>query len=309
MNNESVKPYVLSQDINYLLSSWAKKTKLAIPAIGQYQGEITRKLQDIFPKVDVISEPELQNSARRTLEFCKENKLACLSLDRAYMPAVDSQNLTFYIDSSRQVDNLLNSKGLGTRSSQNSELQKQFYDISNIIGDTEVVIFDDVAFGGDTVLQLAELAKNAGIKIARLDFGIATSEALEKIGIAGYKSKSYRTYSDLIDEVCERDYFIGSPLSGRTLQTTEGTKGIPYLEPFGKPDEWGSIPKNESRLFSYFCLTVAREFWSESQQMNKNQIIVNQLDKPPIIFELQKPIVNEISRSIDSLGIELPESI
>jgi len=309
MKYENIKPYVLSQDTNYLLSSWAKNANIAIPSVGQYQGEISRKLQAIFPRVDVISEPELQNAARRTLEFCKENQLACLSLDRAYIPAVDSENLAFYVDSSRQVDNFLNSKGLGTRSSQNQELQKQFFGISKIIGDTEVVIFDDVAFGGDTILQLAELAKNAGIRIARLDFGIATSEALEKIGTAGYKSKSYRTYSDLIDEVCERDFFVGSPLSGRTIQTSEGTKGIPYLKPFGKPDEWGSIPENESNDFSYFCLSVASAFWSESQGMNRNEITVSKLEKPPIGLDLQKPIVKEIYRSIESLDIELPESI
>ncbi len=295
---ENQKPYVLSQDVGYLLNSWAKRVNYSIPDTRPYQAEIASELASIFPKLDLISERDLQDTAKETLNLSKKNGGVCLSMDRAYMPAVDKNNEVLYLETSRQVDKDLNSVGLGTRKSSDLSIYDQLKKLSKQIGKRPITIFDDVAFGGDTMLEILDKAKQAGLNVAEVSLGIATTEALARIGQADYSCSSRFTYDQILDEICERDFFVGAPMSGRTIMTPDGVKGAPYLQPFGLPVEWASIPKEAELTFSFACLSICADFWERGKDLSGWEIPTGALLKPPIGFNKNRPLNREINTII-----------
>ena len=297
-NTENQKPYVFSQDVGYLLNSWAKRANYSIPDTRPYQEEIVSELASIFPKLDVISERDLQDTAKETLNLSKKNGGVCLSMDRAYMPAIDKNNEVLYLETSRQVDANLNSTGLGTRKSSDLSIEQQLKKLAMKIGKRPVTIFDDVAFGGDTMLEILDKAKVAGLNVSDVSLGIATTEALARIGQADYSCSSRFTYDQILDEICERDFFVGAPFSGRTIMTEEGVKGAPYLKPFGLPVEWASIPQEAELTFSFACLSICLDFWRKSDKLSGWEIPTSTLSKPPVGFEKNLPISSELSQII-----------
>lgn len=305
-NTENQKPYVLSQDVGYLLNSWAKRANYSIPDTRPYQKEIVSELAGIFPKLDVISEQDLQDSAKETLSRSKKNDGICLSMDRAYMPAVDKNNEVLYLETSRQVDENLNSTGLGTRKSSDLSIEQQLKQLAKKIGLRPVTIYDDVAFGGDTMLEILDKAKQAGLNVAEVSLGIATTEALSRIGQADYSCSSRFTYDQILDEICERDFFVGAPMSGRTIMTEEGVKGAPYLKPFGLPVEWASIPKEAELTFSFACLSICLDFWRKSSELSGWELPIGALSKPPLGFQKNMPVNYELSRTV-GIGENWPE--
>lgn len=301
-NTENQKPYVLSQDVGYLLNSWAKRANYSIPDTRPYQGEIVSELASIFPKLDVISEQDLQDSANETLNLSKKNGGICLSMDRAYMPAIDKNNEVLYLEISRQVDENLNSTGLGTRKSSDLTIEQQLKQLAKKIGKKPVTIFDDVAFGGDTMLEILDKAKQAGLNVTGVSLGIATTEALARIGQADYSCSSRFTYDQILDEICERDFFVGSPNSGRTFQVNNNYFGLPYLLPYGKPIEWASIPDSDAVTFSSACLAISLSFWTKAQQRSGYAIGLDRLDKPPYLKPMQSNIIKTIDLAQSIIG-------
>lgn len=293
---ENNKPYVLSQDVGYLLNSWTKVANYSIPDTRPYQAEIVSELATIFPKLDVISERDLQDSAKEALSLSKKNGGVCISMDQAYMPAVDKNKEVLYLETSRQVDENLNSTGLGTRKSSDLPIDDQLKQLYKKIGQRPVTIFDDVAFGGDTMLEILDKAKLAGLNVAEVSLGIATTEALARIGQADYSCSSRFTYDQILDEICERDFFVGAPFSGRTIMTKEGIKGAPYLKPFGLPVEWASIPKEAELTFSMTCLSICLDFWRKSEKLSNMDILVSSLAKPPIGLNPTKSIKTSLKK-------------
>ena len=81
------------------------------------------------------------------------------------------------------------------------------------------------------------------------DFG----EGTEKLTDAGYTVQCVRAYSEVIDEICERDFYPGVSLSGRLLVGNENI-GLPYVLPFGNAEKWASIPTEWQEPFSQFCI-------------------------------------------------------
>lgn len=297
MNQESQRPYVLSQDINYLLRNWEKSSGNTIPNPEEYQEKIIDGLKPIFPSLDVISERDLQDVAKETLLLSRKNNGVCISLDRAYMPAVAQNSSIFYLDASRQVDRSMESIGLGSRDSSGA-IQDQLRTIAGKVGNRPVTIFDDVAFGGDTILDILSLAKQAKLNIGEITLGIATTDALARIGQAGYGCSARYEYLDLIDEICERDFFIGAPYSGRTYQENGKTYGFPYVFPLGKPEEWASIPENNALTFSLAMLALSRDFWSNTEKLSGRSISSSELAKPPYILGEQPSIVKALQSLI-----------
>lgn len=298
MKSEKINPYVLSQDVNYLLRNWSEETGYKVPDIKPYQNELAQKLESIFEVLDVIGEDQLQDSARNTLTRSKYNGGVCVSLDRAYMPAVDQNNEVLYIDSSRQIDSNFNSIGLGTRTTDNRNLTEQMTELAEIVGDRPVTIYDDVAFGGDTMLEVLDLAKNVGINVVSVELSISTSEALDKLTQAGYSSSTDFEYETILDEICERDFFIGAPYSGRTILEGSKAKGAPYVLPLGLPVEWASIPEADALEFSQFCLSLSLRFWAESEYLSGAQIPTWALAKPPVLLEENKSVTEAIRKLI-----------
>jgi len=94
-------------------------------------------------------------------------------------------------------------------------------------------------------------------------------------------------YDEVIDEICERDFYPGVPLSGRTVKGQLNV-GAPYLLPFGKPTHWASIPKEWEKEFSRFCLQQTIKLWEEIEEISGKVVRNCDLDRLPVGFNWDK---------------------
>jgi hypothetical protein len=86
---------------------------------------------------------------------------------------------------------------------------------------SKVVLADDGTFTGDTILEVIKGLRKSNIRVREIRMGFARKDSLDEF----YKSDPSfdiipgftKSKNGLLDWVCERDFFIGAPRSGRTL--------------------------------------------------------------------------------------------
>ena len=87
-------------------------------------------------------------------------------------------------------------------------------------------------------------------------------------------------------------------MSGRTVITKSGKAyGAPYFYPFGKPEQWASIPSDKAEEFSLFCLTQTLIMWEKIERESRSSIPTQAIPKP--IFGLKKD--RSISKSLRNI--------
>lgn len=260
MSCEQYKPYVISADVKTSLTSWADNTGYTVPKPDYFKGmlgDMRSVLRGYFPDVEIITEEILSEGLR---ELSGMNGLTIVSLDRFYTNGIS--NITGYVDFTRSVDTTLTSTGLVSRTPV--PIDTQIQKVSAGIDKTSpITLLDDVIFGGDTMLEIVDRFAAYGIKTANVIAGIAVDEGITKLNKAGIRVDAVITYQTVIDEICERDFVVGAPNSGRTIVIGNKIYGVPYLLPFGKPFDWASIPKEKEQEFSLFCITQAAVLWEK----------------------------------------------
>jgi hypothetical protein len=245
-NKECVqnKPYVVSADIKTLLELWSVEKGYTLPDSGffkQLRTDFVSRMTSIFPGFELVSEDELSSGLT---EMVKENNVFPVSLDRVYYRSQPSLDIT------RVVDSNGNSRGLGKRA-ESSLLLSQFRELKNR-GLTKIALVDDVIFTGDLLERVSGVLEKMGIEVPIIYAGIGISEGIDKLTATGRQVFCVKKYPKVIDEVCERDFYPGVPLSGRLVD--DSNTGAPYILPFGNPVEWASIPQKSQVSFSRFCI-------------------------------------------------------
>lgn len=282
------RPYVVSGDIRILLKQWAEQNGFKLPGdelFGKLREDFTLFMTQIFPGFEFITEEELKEGLNI---LTKKDGLYPLSLDRVYCPS------SFCIDIARQVDINGNDEGLGRRANSPS-LLKQFRTLEALkIKDISIV--DDVIFSGEVIVRLGKALKRAGMRVKTIYAGIGITEGVTLLQKNGYQVECVRTYDNVIDEICERDFYPGVPLSGR-LVDPENNVGAPYLLPFGNPGKWASVPKKWQVPFSRFCLNQSIKLFEEIEKSSNK--IITCLDVGRKVITLPK---DQNTRFIDALN-------
>jgi len=243
-----MKPYVVSADIRSLLVSWGAETGFVIPEqsfFDELRSIFEAHMRRIFSEFDFISEEELSSGMQ---ELVRETDLTCISLDPVYCPS----DLT--LSMARLVDGQWRDRGHGHR--PNSPKLTEQFRILKESGLRRAVISDDVIFTGDMAERVVALIERLGIRVPCVVAGIAVDEGVQRLKKMGVEVKAVRFYPDVVDEVCERDFYPGVPMSGRLL-AGNGNWGAPYVKPFGNPEKWASIPAESADEFSRFCIEQA----------------------------------------------------
>jgi hypothetical protein len=257
------KPYVVSADIKTLLEPWAMEKGFTLPSpdfFNQLRLDFTDKMKSIFPGFELVSEEELTDGLA---EMVKENGVVPVSLDRVYYRSQPS------IDIARVVDSEGNNRGLGKRA-DSSLLLSQFRELKKR-GLTQVALVDDVIFTGDLLERVSGVLENMGIEVPLIYAGIGIGEGIDKLSANGRKVLCVREYPEVIDEICERDFYPGVPLSGRLVGESDNT-GAPYILPFGNPVEWASIPSESQVSFSRFCLNQTIKLFSAIENNSERAV-------------------------------------
>lgn len=264
------KPYVVSADINLLLQDWATKKEFVLPNeqfFNSLRADFSKFATQIFPGYELVTEEELTTGIACRVA---RSGLYPISLDRVYYSAKPRLELT------RQVDSDGQNTGLGPRAYSPS-ISEQLNELPIRAGN-DVCLVDDVIFSGEITKIISEMLGNKGVKVAMVCAGVGIQEGIDEMEKAGIKVDCVRTYPEVIDEICERDFFPGVPFCGRTLNNGENV-GMPYLLPFGNPVNWASIPEDWQEEFSRFCIYATGKVFKEIEFLSGRSVRCMDLDR------------------------------
>lgn len=279
------KPYVVSADIKTLLEPWALERGYTLPDSGffrQLRADFAKGMTTIFPGFELVSEEELSNGLTKMI---KENGIFPVSLDRVYYRSQPG------LEIARVVDSEGSSRGLGRRV-DSPQLLSQFRELKSR-GLTKVALVDDVIFSGDLLERVSRVLETAGIEVPVIYAGIGIEEGIDKLTSKGREVYCVKEYLEVLDEVCERDFYPGVPLSGRLLD--DGRTSVPYILPFGNPVEWASIPSESQVSFSRFCLNQTVKLFSAIEDASGKEVSCVDVERKVV------GMPNDATRFVDAL--------
>lgn len=264
------KPYVVSADIYLLMKVWATEHGFVLPAKKFFlclRERFTARMQEMFSNFELVSEEEISLGLSRLVV---QSGLPVVSLDRIYLQS----KLNFEV--TRLVDKEGKDQGLGNRA-QALTISQQL-ELLQVSGCRDVAVADDVLFSGGLLEKVIKLLSGINLRVPVFYGGISITEGIKNINNLGVEVRCVRTYKEVIDEVCERDFYPGVPMSGRLLD--EGNNiGVPYILPFGNPEVWASIPPQHATAFSKFCLNQTIMLFDEIERCSGKKVLCRDLGR------------------------------
>ena len=161
-----------------------------------------------------------------------------------------------------------------------SNLLRQLYQLK-VKGLKEVCLVDDVIFSGILTERVINLLSHMEISVPVVCAGIGIQEGIDRIIGDKREVICKKVYKEVIDEVCERDFYLGVPCSGRSLIGSVNV-GLPYILPFGKPEEWASIPLEFQKAFSDFCVNQTIFLFEEIQKISNKKVCCSDIERKVI---------------------------
>lgn len=298
MNKEGYTPYVVSADVYGSFKAWAETTGYGIPEYTYFQGilmDLKAVLSGYFPDVDIVPEDYLRTGLRMK---ARENENPIISLDQVYMSPGD-ENIAGFLSISRSVRPNLTDSGLVSKTDVDIDTQIQRF--GTVLRGKPITLLDDVVFGGKTIQEIISRFRRQGIPVTTVISGIAIQEGIDLLAAEEIAVESLVVYNEVVDEICERDFVLGTPNSGRTIIINGKRYGAPYLLPFGKPNDWANIPKTNEKDFSLFCIAQSIALWQKIEKESQSAIPTAAISKP--IFGLPE------NRSITAALIETKSKV
>lgn len=263
------KPYVVSADVQLLLDAWASKNGFVLPVqdfFAELRQDLHAFMKRMFSHFEIVTESEMSEGIA---DLVAKTGLVPISMDGTYFQAGLS------IEVSRCVSPNGDDRGL-SRKAGSKMLCQQIYQLEKS-GIKEAVLVDDVIFSGVCMGRIIKLLKRLGIRVPVVCAGIVIGEGAKKLG-DDREVRYVRFYREVIDEVCERDFYPGVPLSGR-LVCAEENIGAPYIFPFGRPGEWASIPLEHQLGFSRFCISQTARLFEAVEESSHRPVLCHHLGR------------------------------
>lgn len=150
-------------------------------------------------------------------------------------------------------------------SRKNESLDCQIIRLSKELSNKEILLADDVVFSGSVLKNIINRFNTLGIQVVGVITSICTNKSYTYFNSNlryGIKS-NYIMSNDVIDQICERDFYFGIAGSGIMINTKDGLYKAPYFKPYGNPYERASIPIEYEKYFSRGCLNRSIYLWEE----------------------------------------------
>jgi hypothetical protein len=277
-------PYVVTDDLSIVCRQFAEKGLRApdAEAIRRTSAGAVRALKKVFEQVDVVAADRIEGFLK---EKSEEASLPVISLTSTFNSKAVAGRLSFsrsYALTRETEGATLRNAGLHSRHDTDVPLQDQYKSVIAALGGArEVALADDVLATGGTALKIADLLKEEGIAVRRVIAVVVLDEARRKLSDRGMELVCDSPYSQIIDEVCLRDFVAGMPDGGRNVLMPGGTRACaPYISPFGDAEGWASIPAGCKAAFSRGMLEVSARFWQDMEQINGRALDTGALVKP-----------------------------
>ena len=124
-----------------------------------------------------------------------------------------------------------------------------------------VVLVDDILFGGESEQFAIQVLEAFGRKVVKMVAGVAVGHGIQAMKKAGVSVEAAFTFPEVLDELCERDFYVGAPFSGLPLIGEKDNTAMPYMLPWGRPHTLASIPRKLELAFSRFCISQSVALW------------------------------------------------
>jgi len=148
----------------------------------------------------------------------------------------------------------------------------------------KIILADDVVFSGKVIKEIINRFDKVGIEVVQIITSICSNKAYYYLNSKlKYGVKTIYIMNDVIDQICERDFYFGIAGSGIMVKKEEYLYKAPYFKPYGNPYERASIPKEYEIYFSKGCLDRSIYLWEEIDKKKK---------KKTKIYELPERIIN-----------------
>lgn len=194
-----------------------------------------------------------------------------VSLDKIYIRP--DENNIYFLDCTRV-------EGSGEIISRKVEtLDEQVKRLSETIEGNEIILADDVVFSGSVLRNIINRFNKLGVKVVGVISSICTTNAYRyfnerlKYGIR----TNYILGDEVIDQICERDFYFGIVGSGIMVEMDNKLCKAPYFKPYGNPCERASIPKEEELSFSRGCLYRNIYLWEEVEKLKQGKVLMKDL--------------------------------
>jgi len=271
-----VKLYVITEDLKFLMQRWAVQLDFIMPKRQFFldiQARLLEYLGTIFSDIIFIPADELGKKLKKKIDQVEGTTI--VSIDQIY------NSTQYHLESNRIADiDTMEIIGEAQRPGYSS-LDVQ---ISQLPGDRPLTIVDDGCFSGETLQRIYGLIQNKGLTVQNIIVGVLIDRANNCL-VKAYSDvilEAVYEYDEVIDWVCERDFFIGVPLSGRTagLQESGGVIpcnpeiALPYCLPFGDPIKGASIPTERAIEFSRFSIELSKTLWKAVENASKKIFLV-----------------------------------
>jgi len=284
------RPYVVSEDLDLVLSSWCIDNNFILPAPRFFTAlryNMKQVLEEIFEDVVFVDKINILKSID---DYVLDNEFT-VSLDRIYFKG------HYFLDVTRLVDVDGNCIGLGSRNSRSLDIQLST--LAKRFHGKNIAIFDDVIFSGDGIIEIINLLNSYNIIVDKVIAGIIIGESAQNI-VDTHSSQNYSLQvltnvyiEDVVDEICERDFYFGVPFSGRSVGIVKNGMAIcpdrfhslPYFMPFGKPYEWASIPLDRCLEWSRFCIKQSIELWQEISRLSNRSVLISDLSRKSLVAD------------------------
>ena len=221
-----------------------------------------------------------------------EDGIPIVTLDKIYITPDNKQ--IYYLDCTR----VEGTNKIVSRCSKT--LDFQFLNLSKQLNCSEIFFADDVVFSGQVLNEIIKRFNQFGIKVVGIISAICTEKSynyFQNILKWGIKT-NYIMSNEVIDQICERDFYFGIAGSGIMVETKKGLYKSPYFKPYGDPENRASIPSEYVRYFSKGCLNRSSYLWEEIDKKRGTRTkmeelperIVNTSEKDEVVKTLKKEI-------------------
>ena len=223
-----------------------------------------------------------------------------VSLDKVYLEP-ESTYIEF-LDCTR----LDGSKELVSRKDPNNfeSVDKDIERISNTLKNksfNEIVLADDVVFSGNVLKSIIDKFNSNGISVLGIRSCISMRESYEYFNDVlplGLKCGCVME-DDVIDQICERDFYFGIPQSGISINTSDGVVKAPYFRPFGDPVARASIPNVFEDYFSKGCLIRSLALWDRINTLSSREVLVRDLPETIVNTNSNDSVVKTLKKEIN----------
>lgn len=275
--------YLMTEDLEYLMQRWSEDSGFNIPDhqfFVSLQQELTEYLSSIFTDLVFVSLDDLSGKLRKKIELARDTLL--VSIDQIY------NSTEYHLESNRIADQVtLEIIGEAQRPGYPSLAEQ----IILLPKDKSVVLVDDGCFSGDTLYRIVRLLRKSGITIQAIIVGVLINRQHNRL-FQEYPDmclEAVYEFNEVIDWICERDFYLGVPLSGRTagfkefgiIKPCQPEISIPYCLPFGDPVESASIPTEKAEEFSYFIIQQSVSLWEEVERKSNRSVLTRDIPRLP----------------------------